>query len=331
MSSVDETLLQLGFLKTYQVKGRATVADLFRPSRRCGIYVLHFSNGQHYVGKAVDVVRRYAQHRHTHTDIEKISFKRVAVSKLDAEEKATVRAVEIYGFRLRNIQLVSFSYGETDFDLIMSPEDQERWLNDLSYQDLAGERVVDELQRSRYRQRFLQFEQMPLAREIIRVLHEYIRNCVPAIKRGEKSFWICSCLPNNSKMLYSRINLGWQTTLEAYVYEGKRLFRWCLTRFMAEQVFELSLQQVNREFEMVISFENYTEMEVVVEKSGLTQGGQDQVWINVFGSENALRLIQDSYMLAAIRVFNLGLLQKGPCPYGRNHCLDLADKLIESS
>ena len=65
----------LGFLPTQNVQGRASVADLFKPQKRCGIYILHFANGEFYAGQAVDVTRRYAQHRSTYDDIVKLSFK----------------------------------------------------------------------------------------------------------------------------------------------------------------------------------------------------------------------------------------------------------------
>jgi hypothetical protein len=68
----------IGFSRRWKyVQGRASIADLFKPHRRCGIYVLRFSNEEFYAGQAVDVTRRYAQHRKTHGDIEQMAFKQV--------------------------------------------------------------------------------------------------------------------------------------------------------------------------------------------------------------------------------------------------------------
>jgi predicted GIY-YIG superfamily endonuclease len=144
--AIDDQLSELGFAKSRRIEGRSSVADIY-PAKlnRCGIYVLHFSNGEYYVGQTVDIVRRFAQHSHTHKDIESISFKKVARKHLNIEEENAVRHLETAQLRLRNIQLVSFSYAKTDFELIMSPEDQERWLNDTSFFDLAGNRVIDNL------------------------------------------------------------------------------------------------------------------------------------------------------------------------------------------
>lgn len=47
----DGCIWESGFPKWSDVGGRVSVADLFPPSRRCGIYVLGFSNGDRYVGR----------------------------------------------------------------------------------------------------------------------------------------------------------------------------------------------------------------------------------------------------------------------------------------
>jgi len=50
-------LVAMGFSPWRQVHGRASIADFFKPRRRCGIYVLRFSKEEFYVGQAVDVTR----------------------------------------------------------------------------------------------------------------------------------------------------------------------------------------------------------------------------------------------------------------------------------
>lgn len=153
-------------------------------------------------------MRRYAQHRHNHDDIQRISFKPVSCKSLNDEERTTVSTLETGGFRLRNIQLVTFSYGDTDFDLVMPRSEQERWLTDLDFQDLTGTRVVDDTLRSHYGKSYRRLLEMPFAEEVIQVMRQYIRASIPAVKRGEIAFWMCSCLPGNTAGLYSRINVG---------------------------------------------------------------------------------------------------------------------------
>lgn len=323
---IETVLANLGFPKPHNVQGRGSIADLFR-KQRCGIYVLHFADGAHYVGQAVDVVRRYAQHRQAHRDIQQISFKKVSRKNLNTEERSIVHVMENSGFHLRNIQIVSFSYGETDFDLLMSRSEQKRWLEDLSIRDVNGDRVIDERLRSLYTRKYQTFRQMPHAPEVTSVLREYVQTCIPAVKQTEISFWMCSCLPYSS--VYSRINVGWQTTFDAINFEDKVYYRWYLTRNLAEQIFGWTLTAVNEDTGFILSdFEEYPELVVEFQKSDLTKGGDDQVFIIVEGESNVIKLMHDEYMLTAVRLFNLGLMQKSPCPWGRNHCMDLADQLV---
>jgi hypothetical protein len=132
------------------VKGRASIADLLKSDERCGIYVLHFANGEFYAGQAVDVTRRYVQHRKTHDDIDKIAFKRVPRNKLNDEERTVIWHLEQKGCSLRNVTFTSIPKGESDFDLVMSIEEQERWLNDLDYVEDSGDRLTNPDVRRKY-------------------------------------------------------------------------------------------------------------------------------------------------------------------------------------
>ncbi|MCC7450020.1 MAG: hypothetical protein IT324_21560 [Anaerolineae bacterium] len=42
MKTIDAVLREQGFLETHYVKGRESIAALYQPDERCGIYVLHF-------------------------------------------------------------------------------------------------------------------------------------------------------------------------------------------------------------------------------------------------------------------------------------------------
>ena len=77
---IRDLLEERGFPAPYTIRGRASIADLFPQGQRCGIYVLHFSDGEYYVGQSADIIRRYTQHSKIHADIEKISFKQATLS-----------------------------------------------------------------------------------------------------------------------------------------------------------------------------------------------------------------------------------------------------------
>jgi len=161
----SHVLKEMGFSPTSYVHGRASIADLFKPGEPCGLYVLHFADGEIYAGQALDVTRRYVQHRKVHTDIEKISFRQVDEDRLNDEERALIGELEQNGHRLRNIIFTSIPKGESDFDLVMPSEEQEQWLGDLGYAGEVGERLIDPELRRRYRRRFQRFLKMPRAEE----------------------------------------------------------------------------------------------------------------------------------------------------------------------
>lgn len=100
IANTESLLATLGFPASETVSGRASVADLFPAGRRCGIYVLQFADGWLYCGQAIDVVRRYCDHRRRHQDIERISFKRVKSAGLDHAEREGIHALEAAGCHL---------------------------------------------------------------------------------------------------------------------------------------------------------------------------------------------------------------------------------------
>ncbi len=313
-------LEQLGFAPALFVRGRGSIADLFKPKRRCGIYVLHFTDDHFYVGKAVDVTRRYIEHRKTHADIEKISFKVMASVKHAAEERRIIGVLEAEGWPLRNITFASMPKGDSDFDLIMMPEDQERWLHDLEWIDSAGSRLTNPDLRQRYRQTFDHFNGLPHAPQVIDVLRDYVRLGIPAIRRGEVSFWACSCLPafaSPSVGLHSRINIDWQEVMTAFDFEGELWFSVHLARSPLEQAFGASLGRLQR---------RYPSAEYINHQ--YDPGGSDQTSFDI-PARAIQTFITDPHILPAIRLFNVRLMKKGPCTFGRYHCLDLADRLIE--
>jgi hypothetical protein len=261
--TTKQTLSDLGFTETFDVEGRASRAGLFKPSQRCGIYILHTSNGEHYAGQAIDVTRRYVQHCKNHNDIVKISFKRVPQKKLTLEEKKVIHTLEHEGLPLRNIKDTSIPYGESDFDSLMPVDEQDKWLEDL---DITGDnhkkRLIDERLRRKYRGRLDSFMKQEYANQAIELLRSYVQMCIPAARRGEVSFWAVSCLPQ--KNVCSRINIYWQEVFQVFVYE-KELW---LSFHLAKSPFEkLSDKKYNKLFEKYSSLGFF--LDQIWEKVGL--------------------------------------------------------------
>lgn len=308
-------LSELGFPPPAYVRGRTSVADLFKPGERCGIYVLHFTTGELYAGKAVDVTRRYVGHRQNHPDIESVSFKRIAEADLDAEEQRVIEGLERSGILLRNIIYTSIPKGESDFDLVMPPEEQERWLRDLTFVDHGGPRLVEPNLRRKYAKKYQEFSRMPFADQVTRTLRTYVQIGVPAYRRGEVSFWGVSCLASGT---IARVNVFWQEVFSVHEREGQI---W-ISVFMAESPFD----EIPEGEDFVLSD--------LFPSIGTTDlrykpGGADQVNV-IVAAEEAEPFLQHPLVSKAVRLFNLRLMKKGPCTYGRYHCMDLADHLVDA-
>lgn len=117
-SIVKKTLEEYKFPEFAWVYCRPTVADLFKPDKRCGIYVLRFRDNQFYVGQALDVIRRFVQHTKNHDNIQEISFKTFPQNELNIVEQELLKSLERKSIKLRNINLTSIPKGDTDLDLI---------------------------------------------------------------------------------------------------------------------------------------------------------------------------------------------------------------------
>jgi hypothetical protein len=309
-----------GFSQPQFVEGRSSIADLFPTNKRCGLYILHFSDGEIYAGQAVDVTRRYIQHRKVHNDIEKISFKRVLRKNINDEERSLIWTLELAGHRLRNITFTAIPKGESDFDFIMSAERQNQWLNDINFVDSDGDRVVNPDLRRKYSKKFQRFSEMTNSQEVASLINKYVKLGIPAFLRSELSFWSCSCLPGHSHSnitIFSRINIYWQEVFTAFESEGKLVFSFHLARSPIEKEFGKNFSPLLKKIPSMEATEHFYE-----------PGGYDQINFVIQGIKSTETFLQQKEIVTAIRLFNMRLMKKGACVYSRYHCLDLADKLI---
>jgi hypothetical protein len=318
MADLDALLDERGFGKALDVAGRTSIADLFAATRRTGIYVLSFADGEVYAGKSVDVTRRYHQHRKTHSDLAKLRFLRVPRRVVDETEREVIWALEEVRARMRNIQFMSEPDIESDFDVeVMTDETQRRFLGDVNFNDATGERTQSAELRARYSRRYQEFAALPGAKKTMELLRSYIRTCVPAWVRSELSFWSLSCLPNRTRVL-ARVNINWQEVLAVFTSkEDKSLWTsFFVAKSPLEKAFGEDLSGFGELFPDSEPDDDLWE-----------PGGQDQLHI-LAPIETAHRFLEREEFLHAARLFNLRLMRKGPCVYARHHCFDLADQVI---
>ena len=125
-------LRELGFRRAIAVDSHKSIARRVGKTVRCGIYVLEFANDEWHVGQAVDVTRRYLDHRNTYNDIVRVHCQRVPRKRLDAVERATIAGLEQRGWTLRNVAMASYPRVASSLDQILEPEALRAWCDSLS-------------------------------------------------------------------------------------------------------------------------------------------------------------------------------------------------------
>ena len=191
--TADAVLVGLGYPFLVLVAGRVSIADLYpSKTKRSGIYVLEHADGMHYIRQAVDVVRRYGQHRKVSSDIVRFSFFPSAGPSLDDEERRCIQGAESRGLCLRNRMLVKQIVVESDVDDVLDPTEQLAWLESPSRFNSESRLPLDpeQIQRLRFRCQFERLKSDPAFGQVLALLRTYIGTCVPVARRTELSFWI---------------------------------------------------------------------------------------------------------------------------------------------
>lgn len=323
---IAAALDELGF-KTCRIINQDSVPALLPPKRRSGIYVLHFATGHSYVGQSVNAYRRYLEHCRIYPNITAFSFKPIKQDKieLDAWEYNVIQELEAQAFPLLNIIHTSISYRSSDFDTIMPLEEQARWMKDLSYNAVSGERHEDEVLRTKQAERY-QYQppkDQLYAAQILPVLQRYIEIGIPRFGETEASYWNCSYLPSASpKNVFARLNINWQAVFSAYLGNTSAFFDFWLA---GSPFLELSKPEGER------FSQEFLGIEIGTEAHTMLPGGSDQVYMIIHDPKLALKFIEHPTVLRAIRIFNLNLMKKGQSPFNRYHCPLLIDAALEHS
>jgi hypothetical protein len=319
-SEIPKRILNLatkaGFAtRFHRVVGRASIADLFKQGRRCGVYLLYFRNGEMYVGQAKDVTKRYAQHRKTWRDIVMLSFQVVSPTKLDEVEQTAIKTLDRTKL-LRNILHASapvIPEGDCDLDNVLNPAEQDRWLVNSNYKGgNLCERIVDEELRKKYHARYKKFAKDREFEVIVGFLRHYVLNCLPAPAQTEVVFWSLSCAPSTA--VRARVNLNMQDVLTVYQEDDRIWASFHLAKSPLPK--EIRDELVQRVISIHLSGHKYK------------PGGPDQMRI-IVDLYDAQDLVENHSVLSAVRLFNLRLMRKGVCMWGKNHCLDLADTIFQ--
>ncbi len=375
MAGIEATLVALGFKKHFMVQGRARIRDLFR-SGACGIYVLHFQNGEYLLGETQDVVQAFSEHAKDYYDIQQISFKAARAENLHVEYKRAKKYLETEGWKMRDPvgaidlddmppeqgfyevtsptrtvevarlaeEVVVFEeekpafeeqeqeiYYDNLLDDIIPKNIQYRWLEDMEFDDLEGNRQDNIAQRRRYHMQYVKLLMHPDIDAIIAALGVYVTSTIPSPRRTEMSFWSAVCLTGGDMQPVIHLNVGGQITVEVKFYGDRTLFWVFLTRELLNQILPFSVDDVDDKMSLhVLSDwkieEGDQELEIGIQTCSLKAGGEDQLGVVVVNPYDMMRLTL--FLQPVMRFFNYNLMQQSYCTTAESHCLDLADRLF---
>jgi len=307
---LDSHIQELGFRSPHLVKDRKSVADLFSKSKRCGIYIIEFENKEIYIGKAIDVARRYSQHRKIHNDIKEIRFRPTAKTSLDEIEQGLIHRLERAGFSLRNVVFTSIPKPGSDFESLVALEQQELWLNDALLEDPGTPRSRDAAIDMRSERSFANLKATAPIEDYLPFLRYYIEKLLPFPRTTEIAFWSISALlknPGRSNSAMYRINIYWQEVMSVCMSgEDSEITLRC-----ARSPLEAAPGGIDRISQRLgVEFDDF----------GYAPGGSDQISLSGFWNSDPLRILRDEDIAQSIRLFNLRLMNKGPNNFSRSHC-----------
>ncbi len=316
----------LGYPPLVSVASFKSIAHLFGSSKsRCGIYLLEFPNLVFYIGQAVEVVRRFNQHCKNHDDIIGFSFIQIPKKKLDEVEKRLIYKAENLGFVLSNSVHATNIEGETDFDFVVSQQEQDIWLSNpesTNRKDESSLIEIPENQIIRFRKKFIKFSNHAKSKEVIDLLKSYINCCVPLPRRTEYSFWSISCMPSTNINTWPRmavVNVGvMEAFVIGYLKQSKEEL-WGFVNIASDILIQRwkSIEQFKSSFPFIEVFE-----------TSYRDAGQHQLSLETRGISNLPKLLNDESIQIASAHLNLRVMRKRATIYSKYHCNDLSKQCV---
>jgi hypothetical protein len=314
---------ELGFPALQSVATLPSIAHLLpskKQGHRCGVYLLAFPDNTHYIGQAIEVVRRFAQHRQNHS-ISGFSFIRIKPEKLNKVEIEKIKLAEALGLRLTNIVHTTVIAGETDLDLVLPLEEQAKWIGKGAYyfrKDQSPSVVLPEAHICKFAKKIETFLAHPHADLAIDLLRKYLINFIPSPRLTEYSFWNVSCMPSTGTADLKRLFCVSAASMELFVLFCGKTDPKDISGFLTVSADALE--------EMIPVVDDFRERHPSVEFSiyPYRDAGEDQVTLHVWGAEALQWLVSDEVVQIAGGILAQRVMRKRPTFYAQYHCPQLA-------
>lgn len=325
MSSLlsPEHVSELGFPPLSPVATLRSISQLFGSSKnRCGIYLLEFPRHKFYIGQAVDVVRRFAQHRKSYDEITGFSFVPTRRSNLNELERDLIHKAEGLSLALLNTVHASNVIGDTDLDLVLSQDEQAAWLTSPSQfngNHVASPIVLPHAQLERFSGQYHRFLEHPLFKSASQALRTYLAHCIPFPRQTEYSFWIVSCLPATNKDTWPRllcVSAGVMEMLVIGHHKDAPAQMWGFVN-VASDILSSSFAD---DREILDAFPS-----VQIFRRQYRDAGQHQVTLHADNEDAMTALLENDAIRKAAATLALRVMRKRGTIYAKFHCKQLAD------
>lgn len=325
-ANLPDRFSELGFAQLAPVSTLRSIAQLFGSSKpRCGIYLLEFPERRFYIGQAVEVVRRFAQHRKNYDEIVGFAFVPIQRAHLDQVERDLIRKAELLGMVILNTVHTSNVVGDTDLDMVVSPEEQTFWLSSpakFNDGDTVSPIVLPVAQLERFSEQFRRFKAHRLFPPGSQLLQTYLHHCIPAPKRTEYSFWVVSCLPSTNRDTWPRllcVSAGVMELLVLGCHKATPSEMWGFVTVASDVLSETfpTDDALMAAFPLI---------EVV--RREYRDAGQHQVTLHADNERSMKKLLQHKAVRRAAAALALRVMRKRATIYAKFHCKQLADFAI---
>lgn len=316
----------LGFPPAEPISTLRSVAHLFGSSKsRCGIYLLEFTGERFYIGQAVDVVRRFGQHRKNYDDISGFSFIPTQRGSLDQIERDLIQKAELLSLLILNTVHASNVFGETDLDMVLSQEEQAEWLSSpvrFNKGDTAAPIALPAAQLERFSKQFHRLKEHPLYTSASELLTTYVHHCIPAPKRTEYSFWVVSCLPATNRNTWPRLLCVSAGVMELLVLGYHKDAPSTLWGFVT-----VASDVLSGTFKTDKSFMDFFPSTEIIRRQ-YRDAGQHQVTLWAADEQSFAAILRHKAVQQAAAALALRVMRKRATIYSKFHCKHVANHAI---
>lgn len=274
----------------------------------CGVYTLHFANGERYVGQTVSLTNRLAAHLRRWHDIVSLDFIETSREQLNDLERRMITDTE-RDHVVRNRALTNMPGGPVPLDLVVDVQQQKEWLNGVldAYPDDRRTKEAD--RRLRTQRKFEKLAALPQFNEVLADLTTYVSHVIPWPSVTAGQFWAVSALPSTNR------SRGFPRLLTVNAHNVE-LF-WIHNNVEPWAVLNVSRSKVTRSdrrrfhIEDTDNYRSYPDAATVTLAPGQISAA-----------------LQSPSFLAGAREMALGLMRRGPSTYAKFHCDALLDHVL---